>query len=273
MTDVVGTQKATGRRICAATGFALLTLWVGGPASADAAQLPDANLDPTRLHDADLDLPAESERDSARLSEPDRDAVEALEDGLQEVPVRGPGTFWVRPGVDLGAYDRIALQPLQLEYKKDPQRYRIDSASAGVLLTERDRERLEQGFYKAFKTGLASGDGFGPASRPDPGLLWVSASLIDVIVRSPKPPTGNELIFNQDYGEMTLRVDLTDSETGETVARFEERRTIGPSAGFMDRLFRHDYFSYWQAIRANLFRWSEIVRRRMYDQRAGTVQF
>ena len=72
---------------------------------------------------------------------------------------------------------------------------------------------------------------------------------------------------------MTLRIEFSDSKTGETIARFEERRTIGPSAKFMDRLFRQDDYSYWTAVRANLSRWSELVRRRMHDQRAGTAQF
>ena len=79
-------------------------------------------------------------------------------------------------------------------YKRTPRHYRIDSLRSGeVLLTERDRERLQHSFYDAFKTGLASGEGFGPASQPDPGLLWVSTSLLDVVVRNNEQPTGNEL--------------------------------------------------------------------------------
>jgi len=143
----------------------------------------------------------------------------------------------------------------------------------GVLLTERDRERLQQLFYDAFKTGLASGEGFGPASQPDPGLLWVSTSLRNVVVRNNEQPNGNEFHLVEDYGEMTLRVEFSDSETGETIARFEERRTIGPSGEFIDRPFRRDTYSYWTAVRANLSRWSELVRRRMHDQRAGIARY
>jgi hypothetical protein len=73
---------------------------------------------------------------------------------------------------------------------------------------------------------------------------------------------------------MTLRVEFSDSETGETIARFEEHRTIGPPTEvFLSNVFRKDGFSYWTAVRANLNRWSELVRRRMHDQRAGTVRF
>jgi hypothetical protein len=120
---------------------------------------------------------------------------------------------------------------------------------------------------------LASGQGFGPASQPNPGLLWVSTSLVDVVVRHNNDPGADELSWVQNFGEMTLRVEFSDGETGETIARFEERRTIGPSAGFIDRPFRLDTYSYWKAVRANLSRWSELVRRRMHDQRAGTVRF
>jgi hypothetical protein len=76
-----------------------------------------------------------------------------------------------------------------------------------------------------------------------------------------------------DYGEMTLRVEFSDNKTGETIARFEERRTIGASGKFLGSVFRQDGLTYWSAVRANLSRWSELVRRRMHDQRAGTVQF
>jgi len=202
--------------------------------------------------------------------EPDAEgAGAALEDGLQQVQHRGPGSFWVRPGIDLRAYDRVVLLPITVEYKKDPQHYRLDYTSAGVLLTERDLERLQRAFYKAFKTGFSSGAGFGPASHADPGLLWVSTSLVDVVVRNNATPTTNEVPFVQDFGEMTLRVEFADGETGETVARFEERRTIGPSEDFISRLYRSDYFTYWQAVRANLARWSELVRQRMQEQRAA----
>jgi hypothetical protein len=244
MKDVVRTRKATARRNPTALGFALLTLWFGGHASAEAAQMPATET-----------------------------VTGTPEDGLQRVPIRGSGTFWVRPGVDLRAYDRVALRPISIEYKRAPRHYRIDSAYKGVLLTKRDRERLQRSFYDAFKTGLASGQGFGPASQPDPGLLWVSTSLVDVVVRHNNDPGADELSWVQNFGEMTLRVEFSDGETGETIARFEERRTIGPSAGFIDRRFRRDKYSYWKAVRANLSRWSELVRRRMHDQRAGTVRF
>jgi hypothetical protein len=244
MKDVVRTRKATARRNPTALGFALLTLWFGGHASAEAAQMPATET-----------------------------VTGTPEDGLQRVPIRGSGTFWVRPDVDLRAYDRVALKPISIEYKKAPRHYRIDSVNKGVLLTERDRERLQRSFYDAFKTGLASGQGFGPASQPNPGLLWVSTSLVDVVVRHNNEPGADELSWVQNFGEMTLRVEFSDGETGETIARFEERRTIGPSAGFIDRLFRRDKYSYWKAVRANLSRWSELVRRRMHDQRAGTVRF
>ncbi len=244
MPDVARARKATARRNPTVLGFALLTLWFGGHASAEAAQTPATETAPS-----------------------------VLEDGLQPVPIRGAGMFWVRPGVDLRAYDRVALKPVTLEYKKTPRHYRIDRSSTGVLLTKRDLERLQQAFHKAFKNGLASGEGFGPASQPDPGLLWVSTSLVDVVVHYKDEPAADELSFVQDYGEMTLRVEFSDSETGETIARFEERRTIGPSADFIDRRFRRDYYSYWSAIRANLSRWSELVRRRMHDRRAETVRF
>jgi hypothetical protein len=243
MKDVVHTRKTTTRRNPTALGFALLTFWFIGHASAEAAQTPATET-----------------------------ATGTLEDGLQRVPTRGSDAFWVRPDVDLRAYDRVALRPITVEYKKTPQHYRIDALSEGVLLTKRDRERLQQSYYDAFKTGLANGAGFGPASQSKPGLLWVSTALVNVVVRNNQPPTSNELHWVNGFGEMTLRVEFTDSETGKTVARFEERRRIGASSNFINSFVRQEY-SYWRALRSNLTRWSELVRRRMHDQRAESVQF
>jgi len=237
-------QRDATHRARTALGFALLALWLGDQASANA--------------------PHSSEAEAEAATN---------EDGLEPVPTGGMVKFWVRPGTDLRAYDRVALRPVSVEYKDKPRHYRIDPLSTGVLLTERDYERLQQSFYDAFKAGLASGDGFGPASIPDPGLLWVSASLRDVVVRSKAPPVANELSYVHDYGEMTLRLDFSDSRTGKTVARFEEHRLIRPSADFGENLFRRDEFPYWSALRANLERWSELVRRQMYDQRVRAARF
>jgi len=244
MKELVRTRKATTRRNSTILGFALLTLWFVGHASAEAAQTPATET-----------------------------TTGTLEDGLQRVSIEGSDKFWVRPGVDLRAYDRVALKPITIGYKRKPRHYRIDpSSKTGVLLTEHERERLQRSFYEVFKTGLASGDGFGPASQPDPGLLWVSTSLLNVVVHNNERPTTNELHWIGGFGEMTLRVEFSDSETGETIARFEERRRIGASSNFINSYVRREY-SYWTAVRANLARWSELVRQRMHDQRAGTVRF
>ena len=244
MKDVVRTRKAAARRNPTLLGFALLTLWFGGHASAEAARMSATET-----------------------------VTRTTEDGLQRVPIRGSDAFWVRPDVDLRAYDRVALKPISIEYKGTPRHYRIDPVMRGVLLTERERERLQQLFYDAFKTGLASGEGLGPASRTNPGLLWVSTSLVDVVVNNNEPPAQDELHYIQDFGKMTLRVEFSDSKTGETIARFEERRTIGPSGDFINSVFRRDHYSCWNAIRGNFDRWSELVRRRMHDQRAGIVRY
>ena len=243
MPDLVHTQEAATHRTRAALGFALLALWLGSQAS--------ANTPPT----------SETEGD-----------ITTLENGLQLVSTRGAEMFWVRPGVDLRAYDRVALRPVSVEYKETPRHYRLDPSSAGVLLTERDHQRLQQSFYDIFKAGLANGAGFGPASRQDPGLLWVSTSLLDVVVHNNDSPNSNELNWISNFGEMTLRVDFSDSETGETIARFEERRTIGPSGAFVGSVVRKDR-SYWSFVRANLTRWSELVRQRMHEQRTQTAGF
>lgn len=243
MPILVHTQKAVTRRACTAFGFAFLTLWLAGQASANTPPLSEPTNDPA-----------------------------ILENGLELVPTRGPGLFWVRPGVDLRAYDRVALLPVRIAYKEDPRHYRLDPSSAGVLFTERDLERLQRSFYDIFKTGLANGPGFGPALEPDPGLLWVSTTLLDVVVHHNGPPSTNELSWIQNFGEMTLRVEFSDSVTGETLARFEERRTIGPSGEFIGSVVRKDR-SYWSFLRANFVRWSELVRLRMHEHRTQTAGF
>ena len=239
-------RKASIRHRHSIFGFALLALWFGATTTAGASRMAETN------------------------SEPD-----TQQDGLQQVPVDGAGAFWIRPSVDLRNYNRVAIRPLQIEYKATPRYYRldqIDRMSSGVLLTERELERLQETFYDAFKIGLARGRGFGPASSANPGLLWVSASLMDVVVRYKTEPLGSEVSAVADYGEMTLRVDFSDSQTGDTVARFEEHRRIRPWSGFMGDMFLRHHFPYWSALRANLERWSELVRRRMYQQRAQAMR-
>ena len=113
MKDSLRAPTATARRNPTVLGFALLTLWFGGHATAEAAQAPATET-----------------------------VTRTLEDGLQRVPIQGSGTFWVRPDVDLGAYDRVALKPITIEYKRTPRHYRIDpSSKVGVLLTE-DRKSV-----------------------------------------------------------------------------------------------------------------------------------
>ena len=149
-------------------------------------------------------------------------------DGLQEIKVRGIDTAYALPGTSLAAYTKVRIEPVAVEFDKDfkPMRSgshtKLDSAelediraAVAGLVREEFMKSLQRGSYEIVE-----------AAGPD--VLHVRARIVDLIVNAPDTmEAGRNNSFTEYAGEMTLVLELSDSVTGEVIARVEDReRTL-----------------------------------------------
>ncbi|MCH2170339.1 DUF3313 domain-containing protein [Myxococcota bacterium] len=180
-------------------------------------------------------------------------------DGLHEVDQPSFKSLFLRAGTDFAAYRAILLEPLQikLDYAaSNSERGHTYGSGAAFELDGRDLERV-RGYYKELMTkGLEADGTFQVVAKPGPGVLQMSALVVDLILNAPVEKTRN---FQSRYytgatSVVTIMVELRDSMSGEILARLgDSKRPVGNFDVNTDSNVRGDLkfvFNVW----ANTFR-------------------
>ena len=149
----------------------------------------------------------------------------ATADGLERVKVKGVDHAYRAPGTSLAAYRQVKVEPVEVAFRKDfdPMRpasnLRLTTKElddlrqrTGVLVREEFNRELQRGGYQVTDAG-------------GPDVLEVRARIADLYVNAPDTAeAGRSYSFTMSAGEMTLVLELRDSETGQVLARAFDRR-------------------------------------------------
>jgi len=195
--------------------------------------------------------------------------AEVTADGLHRVDNSVMSLAWVKPDMDLSGYIKFMLDPVVVAYQRDPQGRR--SATAGgnqnFALSPEQMENFRNMFREAVVTALTENDGYELVDAPAPDVLRVTAELVDLVVRVPTERSGRDRSYTRSYGEVTLLLELRDSESGEIFARAADRRdpTTNPSGNSM----REVSPTFVRADTQRLFEyWANLLRTRLDEVRA-----
>ena len=148
-------------------------------------------------------------------------------DGL----VRQSGTrldaVFLKPGVDLSAFNSVILSPVEISFAEnwDPNRGTRGAARFSAADIAAIRDDLAALFQETFRTELGRG-GFRLVGEPGPETLLVTAGIVDLFITAPDAMApGRGRTYTANTGRMTLVVELRDSVTGEILARAVDRQS------------------------------------------------
>ncbi len=96
-------------------------------------------------------------------------------DRLQSVPGDEGAYRWIAPDANLGRYNKVLLDPIQVQLASDAEYKAIDP---GQLKT------LVDGFQQAIVKAL--GDAYPVVTRPGPGVLRVKITIVDLVPTKPE---------------------------------------------------------------------------------------
>ena len=145
--------------------------------------------------------------------------------GLAKVKVKDVELAYVRPHATLAGYKRIQLDPVEVEFRKasDPAR-----AGSAIKLSHDEREKIRAGVARVVHEELArelQGSGaYRIAGDAAPDVLRVKARILDLYVNAPDVGQGRSRTLVSSAGEMTLVAELSDSASGQVLARVADRR-------------------------------------------------
>lgn len=150
---------------------------------------------------------------------------------------------YVKPGVDFSRYRQLQPAPLEIYYPEGP-----------VEPDPEDLARIRQIFREAFLTAI--GSDYALVDEPGIDVLGVRASLVDLELspgQATLPIKGRAatLIAN---GQLSFFMELTDSLTGEVLARAGDQEEVATSIDSA-ATERH-----WEQTEAAARRWAQMFR-------------
>ena len=185
-------------------------------------------------------------------------------EGYRALEVRGYEQFWVLPGVKLGAYARIQVTPVTVQFSdRWMRRYNRDQRHLARRLEPTDLEALgadlASEFDQAFPQELTDA-GLQTAGENGAGHLRIEPRLIDVRIKHPDLPTpGRSDVLVESAGQATLILHFRDSQTQRELGWALERRETRDNQHFrranrvFNRVeFRHLFQSWGQDFARHL---------------------
>ncbi len=190
--------------------------------------------------------------------------------GLRPDPDGTAAWIYRKPHRNLKPYTKLMIDPLVIWYHPESEYKGINSAEIW---------RLALAFHE--RTAKALEGGYTVVDRPGPGVLRVRAALTDVVVRRPGltapgpivPLLGDLVIISSEtvshtnlfVGEAAIEAELLDSQSGERLGAYVERRESSKS-------YATDQPTAFGPILEIFDFWAKKLRRRL-DQERGVGGF
>ena len=204
---------------------------------------------------------------TSSLAATKKDVDEAMSrDGLQKISVKGLELAYARPGASLAAYKRVKLDPVEVQFDKSWNPTRTGSR---IKLGAEEREKIRASVAKLveeeFAKTLQKGGAYQITSDSAPDVLRVKASVLNVYINAPADTgAGRSKTYVSSAGQMTLLAELSDSASGQMLARVADRR----EGNSLARMERADRIENEGAARQVAAAWAQILRNALDKARA-----
>jgi Protein of unknown function (DUF3313) len=152
-------------------------------------------------------------------------------DGLQKTKVKGIEFAYVRPGATLVAYKRVKLDPVEVSF--DPT-WNPDRTGSRIKLSSEEREKIRSDVARfvaeEFARELQAKGKYPVVNEAGPDVLRVKASVVNLYLNAPDSGfAGRSRTVVRSAGEMTLVAELSDSASGQVLARVADKREADDS--------------------------------------------
>jgi hypothetical protein len=154
------------------------------------------------------------------------DLPEVTEEGLHKLKDTGLGLVYAVPDADLSVYGRVKLLEPSVAFKKNWQRDQNRGPSVKVRTS--DMESIKSGvaelFMEVFTEELVEG-GYELTDEAGGDVLLVRPAIVNLDITVPDVSSpGRSYQFSESAGEMTLYLELYDSETSAIIAKAMDRK-------------------------------------------------
>jgi len=148
-------------------------------------------------------------------------------EGLREVSARNFESAFVRPGLDFSRYSKLMVNELELAFRTP------DRSENQFPLGEDQKTRFRAAMAVAFGKQLGELQNLELVIEPGPDVLDLNVRVQDIVARAPGRrvgAAGRASFAFESVGQMTLVLELRDSESEEVLIRVFDRRAVEGAA-------------------------------------------
>jgi hypothetical protein len=180
------------------------------------------------------------------------------------------GLVYADPEADLSAYSRIKLLDASVAFKKNWQRDQNRSYAHKVRPNDMERIKADiAGLFREVFTEELTEGGYELTDETGEDVLLVRPAIINLDITAPDVNTASRSYqFSESAGEMTLYVELFDSETGAIIAKAMDRKR-DRERGYMQWQTRVTNTA---AAKRILKSWAKTLREGLDQARAVTAE-
>jgi hypothetical protein len=174
-------------------------------------------------------------------------------EGLQEVPARNFELAFVRPGVTFADYTKLMVDELELAFRTP------DREQNQFPLGEDQKTRFRAAMATAFGEELGKLENAEVVTAPGPDVLALHVRVQDIVARAPGRRVGGAGRAGfalETVGEMTLVIELRDSQSDEVLARVFDRQAVEGAA----MVSGDGVVSTWEGVERVVGRWASRAR-------------
>lgn len=149
----------------------------------------------------------------------------ATAEGLAKIQVKGVDLAYRREGVNMAPYSKLIVEPVEVAFHKnwDPTR-----PGSNLKLSKTERDNIRNGVGKIvqeeIEKALKAGGGWQLVKDAGADVLRLKAKVLNLYVNAPDTKQAGVRTFTVSSGEMTLLLEIYDSETGAILARAVDRQ-------------------------------------------------
>ena len=174
-------------------------------------------------------------------------------EGLQQVPARNFEAAFIRPGVRFADYQKLMIDELELAFRTP------DREQNQFPLGEDQKTRFRAAMATAFGEELGKLETVEIVTAPGPDVLALHVRVQDIVARAPGRRVGGAGragFAMETAGDMTLVMELRDSQSDEILLRVFDRRTVEGAA----MLSGDGVISTWEGVDRIVARWASRSR-------------
>lgn len=174
-------------------------------------------------------------------------------EGLREVSARNFESAFVRPGLDFSLYNKLMVNELELAFRTP------DRSQNQFPLGEDQKTRFRAEMAVAFGEQLGQLQNLELVTEPGPDVLDLNVRVQDIVAGTPGTRVGamgRASFALETVGQMTLVLELRDSESEEVLIRVFDRRAVEGAA----MLSGDNVISTWEGVERVVARWASRAR-------------